>query len=214
MKGHGTLFFTKKCFCLYYFSVRERVLSYPLAWIFTGRIASWSQSQQQNLLSIILLIWGQWGWGVDSLSLVSPSSSLSESDGQARLRVPWLCSFMFLRPLPPTAGQRDYGCPSGILTSVILTSLMFGDWYSDLWHTSPSSARGNVAFEVVNKTFTTSIFRYQGKGILEQGQQIEINFRGPFPAMVIFSEWNQISRIFVPSREAFLPSAWIVSADD
>ena len=55
MRRAMTLCFELKCFSLYYFSVRERVLIDP--WICIRRIASWSQSQLQNSLIIILMTW-------------------------------------------------------------------------------------------------------------------------------------------------------------
>lgn len=78
----------------------------------------------------------------------------------------------------------------------------------------PPSARENVVFEVLNNTVATSIFRYYGKGFLEKGQQLEVNFRGLFHTIVIFSTWTQISRIFILSREAFLPSVLSVCEYD
>ena len=43
---------------------------------------------------------------------------------------------------------------------------------------------------------------------------METGFRGPFHTMMILSQWSQVSRIFVPSSEAFLPSVWRVCECD
>ena len=64
----GTLCFELKCFRLYCFSMRERVLSDPFAWIRIMRITSWPQSQLQNSLIIILMI----GASRDLKWIVSP----------------------------------------------------------------------------------------------------------------------------------------------
>lgn len=42
----------------------------------------------------------------------------------------------------------------------------------------------------------------------------QIHFRGLFQTMIIFSKYTQTSRIFIPFREAFLPSVWIVHEYD
>ena len=65
MRRAMTLCFEPKCFSLYYFPVRERILIDPLAWICIRRIASWSQSQLQNALIIILMTGGQQEWKVE-----------------------------------------------------------------------------------------------------------------------------------------------------
>lgn len=77
-----------------------------------------------------------------------------------------------------------------------------------LWPMLSSSAR-DTALVLINDTLATSIFRYEGKGILEQGQEMEIQVSGALSHHDDFlGQWSQVSRIFVSSGEAFLPSVW------
>lgn len=120
-EGAGPCFSLEKCFSVYYFCMRERVLSCPLVQILIRRGTSWPQSQQQDSLSVTLTIGasGAAGW---MLSLPRPSQLCSFTQNLVSNSGSTFPNFALaiLKALAPTkTGQQDYGRPSRTGTSHI-----------------------------------------------------------------------------------------------